>query len=53
MLLWSQIYWDIEKLNDIMVTKLTYEKDGNSIDYIYYSYTIIYIDEQELEGKIK
>lgn len=36
-----------------MVTKLTYEKDGSSIDYIYYGYTIIYIDEQELEGKIK
>lgn len=36
-----------------MVTKLTCEKDGNFIDYIHYNYAIIYIDEQELECKIK
>lgn len=36
-----------------MVTKVTHEKAGNFIEYLYYNYAKIYIHEQELEDKIK
>lgn len=43
----------LKKVNDIMVTKVTHEKAGNFIEYLYYNYAKICIHEQELEDKIK